>query len=135
MRAQRREAPFPPSPGRRAAGASRSFREAAADGGARGDRLEDKVIDLEVAAGTTSPTAPPSARTVLVGHSMGGIVAAETAIGLASDKPIGSSDGADEGEAAGLNGLMFPYVQGVLALDTPFLGISPGVVARGAEGH
>ena len=51
-------------------------------------RLEDKVIDMEVAAGTPSPTVDPSVRTVLIGHSMGGIVAAETVIGLASDKPI-----------------------------------------------
>ncbi|PHH63045.1 hypothetical protein CDD81_6376 [Ophiocordyceps australis] len=88
--------------------------------------LEDKVIDMEVAAGTPSPTVDGSVRTVLVGHSMGGIVAAEAAIGLASDKPVGSGQG-------GFNGLMFPFIQGVLAFDTPYLGIAPGVVAHGAE--
>ncbi|KOS21951.1 hypothetical protein ESCO_001659 [Escovopsis weberi] len=100
------------------------------------DWLEEKVIDMEVAAGTQSPTVDPSVRVVLVGHSMGGIVAAETVAGLASDTPIRyTEDGVDTDQAAELTAFMFPRVQGVLAFDTPFLGISPGVVAHGAEGH
>ncbi|KND94928.1 hypothetical protein TOPH_00595 [Tolypocladium ophioglossoides CBS 100239] len=99
------------------------------------DWLEEKVIDMEVAAGTPSPTVDPSVRTILIGHSMGGIVAAEMVIGLASEKPIYSEDGIQKPESPTFNGLMFPYVQGVLAFDTPYQGISPGVVAHGAEGH
>ncbi|KAL1869177.1 hypothetical protein VTK73DRAFT_3346 [Phialemonium thermophilum] len=110
------------------------------------DWLVTKVIDLEVAAGTPSPTVEPSVRTILIGHSMGGIVAAETVIALTSERPIhGSTDPAkdDRPETNTIppprpptpNSLMFPYVQGVLAFDTPYLGISPAVVAHGAEGH
>ncbi|KAI2613311.1 hypothetical protein GGR54DRAFT_332181 [Hypoxylon sp. NC1633] len=111
------------------------------------DWLLNKVIDLEVANGTPSPTVDPSVRTILIGHSMGGIVAAEAAIAFASEQPIssapkdGNEDRDDDSSTAVqvgeplLSGLMFPYVQGVLAFDTPFLGISPGVVAHGAEGH
>ncbi|OAA67414.1 hypothetical protein ISF_03590 [Cordyceps fumosorosea ARSEF 2679] len=105
--------------------------------------LEEKVIDMEVAAGTPSPTIDPSVRTVLVGHSMGGIMAVESVLGIASERPIYSEDGIqkpdedDDGAAAlpDFSRMPFPYVQGVLAFDTPFLGISPGVVAHGAEGH
>lgn len=107
-------------------------------------RLLNKVIDLEVAAGTPSPTIDPLVRVILVGHSMGGIVAAETAIALAAEQPIHNSSVVDDDKdsrsetkssSGPLNALMFPYIQGVLAFDTPFLGISPGVVAHSAESH
>ncbi|KAL8409002.1 hypothetical protein RB594_007448 [Gaeumannomyces avenae] len=111
------------------------------------DWLLEKVIDIEVNSGTPSPTIDPSVRTILIGHSMGGIVAAETVMALTSERPIqpaGSAETANATAAAdaarrptspSLTSLMFPYVQGLLAFDTPFLGISPGVVAHGAEGH
>ncbi|KAG6365409.1 hypothetical protein INS49_007020 [Diaporthe citri] len=112
------------------------------------DWLQEKVIDIEVGKGTPSPTVDPSVRVVLCGHSMGGIVAAETLIALTSERVIppssasgGSGDGnhtaapAEGDKSFELNGLMFPYVQGVLSFDTPYLGISPGVVAHGAETH
>lgn len=98
-------------------------------------RLEEKVIDMEVDAGTPSPTVDPSVRVILVGHSMGGIVAVETVLGIAAEKPIYSEDGVEKSEILELNSLLFPYVQGVLAFDTPYLGIAPGVVAHGAESH
>jgi len=96
------------------------------------DWLQEKVIDIEVANLTPSPTVDPSVRVVLIGHSMGGIVAADTILALTSDQPIESAVASDE---SGVNSFMFPYIQGVLAFDTPYLGISPGVVAHGAEGH
>lgn len=126
--------------------------------------LQNKVIDLEVANRTPSPTVDPSVRVILVGHSMGGIVAAETLLSIARDEPVRPGAGNDFTEAAsrpqtprpygeGLqppgkddrassappeghsSAMFFPYVQAVLAFDTPFLGISPGVLAHGAEEH
>lgn len=61
---------------------------------------------------------------------MGGIVAAETVLSILADKPISSSHG-DSSE----HHFMFPYIQALLSFDTPYLGIAPGVLAHGAEGH
>ncbi|KAL9598819.1 MAG: hypothetical protein Q9219_004238 [cf. Caloplaca sp. 3 TL-2023] len=127
-------------------------------------RLQNVVIDLEVSAGTPSPTIDPSVRTVLVGHSMGGIVAAETLLNIISDEaippkpppdlkpstvahtnatststslPQANAYNADRTNLStdGPHVFMFPYIQGILAFDTPYLGISPSVIAHGAENH
>lgn len=66
---------------------------------------------------------------------MGGIVAADTILGLTSDTAVESSNADKTDKESSLDAFMFPYIQGVLAFDTPYLGISPGVVAHGAEGH
>lgn len=79
---------------------------------------------------------------------MGGIVAAETLLAISSDSPIPSQKDplpsmasqtvpGTQPPLADSEGptFMFPYIQGILAFDTPFLGISPGVVAHGAEQH
>ncbi|KAL9109857.1 MAG: hypothetical protein Q9227_005560 [Pyrenula ochraceoflavens] len=140
--------------------------------------LQNKVIDLEVAASAPSPTVDPSVHTILIGHSMGGILATDTLLLLANEHFISSSSPEKDTDqkdthrkeqmqrrqtssgtgtadtAANTNntsvnlestptadagvqksGLMFPYIRGILALDTPFLGINPGVVAYGAEQH
>lgn len=107
-------------------------------------RLQNTVIDLEVANHTASPTVDPSVHVYLVGHSMGGIVAAEMLLLLATEQPIPhnptsdaqtqpSSD--DQPPAVEPGTFMFPHIQGVLAFDTPYLGIAPGVISYGAEGH
>lgn len=84
---------------------------------------------------------------------MGGIVAAETLLAITNDMPIPSNNATDrlpsmsahtepttESKAAethesGSPTFMFPHITGILAFDTPYLGISPGVVAHGAEQH
>ncbi|CAI7623756.1 unnamed protein product [Penicillium bialowiezense] len=107
------------------------------------DWLQDTVIDLEVANRTASPTVDPSVHVILIGHSMGGIVGAEVLLLLAAEQPIHRNPASDTQTrpAPGTESIvepgtfMFPHVQGVLAFDTPFLGIAPGVVSYGAEGH
>lgn len=106
-------------------------------------RLLEKVIDIEVSSSTPSPTIDPSVHTILIGHSMGGIVAADTLLAITSDltipsRPSSSSQtlsNPNPNPGPAINSLMFPYISGVLAFDTPYLGISPGVVAHGAEDH
>lgn len=91
---------------------------------------------------------------------MGGIVAAETYLLLASEQPIPAGSSAQNPERPNFpsnttlgsttstshptpshndptshpNSFMFPHIQGILALDTPFLGLAPGMVAHGLEG-
>jgi pimeloyl-ACP methyl ester carboxylesterase len=99
--------------------------------------LTNKVIDLEVANSTPSPTVDPSVHTILVGHSMGGIVAAETLLAITGDQPLHSQKNSQIGSTMleEHSTLMFPYIKAILAFDTPYLGIAPGVVAHGAERH
>ncbi|KAE8149411.1 hypothetical protein BDV25DRAFT_140860 [Aspergillus avenaceus] len=105
------------------------------------DWLQNQVIDLEVANRTASPTVDPSVHVFLFGHSMGGIVAAETLLLLASEQPIPPKPAASNSEATSGSqvlepaSFMFPHIQGILAFDTPYLGIAPGVVSYGAESH
>lgn len=62
----------------------------------------------------------PSILTILVCHSMGGIVAADVLLKI-FDEPTVSRDGTK---------VMFPYIQGILAFDTPYLGLAPSMLAH-----
>lgn len=74
---------------------------------------------------------------------MGGIIGAEMLILLASEKlitPPSHASPRDPRLDDGIQGIeetafMFPHIQGLLAFDTPFLGIAPGVVSFAAENH
>ena len=61
-------------------------------------------------------------------------MAADTILALTSDLNIETHSPSNSPRAT-LNAFMFPYIQGVLAFDTPYLGINPGVAAHGAQDH
>lgn len=65
---------------------------------------------------------------------MGGIVAADTLQLIASDQVVNEGPDAEPVSPVA-NTLLFPSILAVLAFDTPYLGVSPGVFAHGAEGH
>ncbi|KAF8425144.1 hypothetical protein EV426DRAFT_547331 [Tirmania nivea] len=86
--------------------------------------LQDLIIDLESRpGGSRHPTTNPSVRTILVCHSMGGIVSTDVLLGII-DEPTVSGKG---------ERMMFPYIQGILAFDTPFLGLAPGMLAHNVD--
>ncbi|KAI5286108.1 hypothetical protein KEM54_000061 [Ascosphaera aggregata] len=101
--------------------------------------LQDLVIDLEVQNESQSPTINPSVHVILIGHSMGGIVAAETILAIAADQPVrpppANGHKATSPDDPKTPTFMFPHIQGLLAFDTPFLGICPGVISHTAEHH
>ncbi|QIW95361.1 hypothetical protein AMS68_000879 [Peltaster fructicola] len=118
--------------------------------------LHDKVMSLEAKNDAPSPVLDPSVHVILIGHSMGGIVAAETLLSITGDKaamsvrsPPSSKPATPLERSESRGGLsapdlgqptpreypaaFYPHIRAILALDTPFLGISPSVVAYGAE--
>lgn len=87
----------------------------------------------------------PSVQVALIGHSMGGIVIADTLLSIAQETVIGGSpDDLPSTENSSQDPrmksdpappLLFPRILCLLAFDTPYLGISPGVLSHGVEQH
>lgn len=63
---------------------------------------------------------------------MGGIVAADALLSIIDDESVTFANGRTHKKGTGF---MFPYIQGILAFDTPYLGLPPVVFAHGADTH
>jgi len=83
---------------------------------------------MEKAAGNTSPKVNPSVGVVLVGHSMGGFLAADCLLSILDDIPSTVKSPNNPKPPA----QMFPLVHGILTFDTPFCGLSRSMFAYGA---
>lgn len=86
-------------------------------------RLQDQVTELEKGAGNVNAIQEPSVGVLLIAHSMGGFVAADTLFSVLDNRPVCSEAGKK---------LMFPLIHGVLAFDTPYNGLSRSMFAYGA---
>ncbi|KUJ07580.1 uncharacterized protein LY89DRAFT_789653 [Mollisia scopiformis] len=87
--------------------------------------LQSQVITLETSSTPPNPSAihSPSVAVILVAHSMGGFVAADTLFSILDNRPVSQDPNVK---------LMFPLIQGVLAFDTPYNGLSRSMFAYGA---
>jgi len=85
--------------------------------------LQTQTIELEKQNGNASAIQEPSVAVVLVSHSMGGFVAADTLFSVLDNRPVSQDPKVK---------LMFPLIQGVLAFDTPYNGLSRSMFAYGA---
>lgn len=83
------------------------------------DWVQNTVIDLEAEKGTSSPLINQSVKVVLLGHSMGGLVSADVILAMH-----------DQYAPAPL----FPGILGLVALDSPMLGLAPGLWTNGVDG-
>ncbi|EPS39208.1 hypothetical protein H072_6966 [Dactylellina haptotyla CBS 200.50] len=129
-----------------------------------GYMLQNLVIDTEIQNDNQSAQMDPSVRVVLLAHSMGGIVAADTLLAIVDDKVIkppaasptdsgsrrtppggGSLDprrnqdsyfgSVYDNDALRDETILFPAIIGICAFDTPYLGLSASMFANSAENN
>ncbi|KAB8621887.1 hypothetical protein FH972_025998 [Carpinus fangiana] len=81
-----------------------------------------QVLLAEKEVGNSNPRENPTVGVILVGHSMGGFVAADALLSLMGDWSPKSNEGKPT----------FPMVKGLLAFDTPYCGLSRLMFAYGA---
>lgn len=81
--------------------------------------LQNIVIDLEAANDTPSPTVNGSVKIILLGHSMGGLVGSDAIIDIHKEYAPA---------------LHWPHVFGIVALDSPMLGLAPSLWQNGIDG-
>ena len=65
---------------------------------------------------------------ILIGHSMGGIIATESILSSLSNNTKPSINGEKSATVS-----ILPFIEGVLSFDTPYLGIAPSVLAHGID--
>lgn len=83
------------------------------------DWVQNTVIDLESQRETASPTINQSVKVILLGHSMGGLVSSDAILDIAEEYSPAP---------------LFPGIIGLIALDSPMLGLAPTLWTNGVDG-
>lgn len=83
------------------------------------DWIQNLVIDLESESGASSPILNQSVKVVLLGHSMGGLVSADVILDVHAEYAPAP---------------LFPGIVGLVALDSPMLGLAPTLWTNGVDG-